>query len=66
MLKFLFLVLFLQSVNARAIDYEIMSTPDLLNALQNDIYDGYQSADTDDYRIVHLNIDSLNDKIWFI
>ena len=54
----LFLILFLQSVNARAIDYEIMSTPDVLKELQSEIYDGYRSADdqlTDDYRIVHLN-----------
>lgn len=52
------LILFLQSVNARAIDYEIMSTPDVLKELQSEIYDGYRSADdqlTDDYRIVHLN-----------
>ena len=58
MFSALYLFLFLQSVNARAIDYEIMSTPDVLKELQSEIYDGYRSADdqlTDDYRIVHLN-----------
>ena len=66
MFKLLFSVLFLQTVNSRAIDYEIMSTPDILNELQNEIYDGYRSADADDYRIVHSNIVSLHDKLWFI
>ena len=56
MFNILFSILFLQAVNSRAIDYEIMSTPDLLKELQNEIYDGYQSADQDDYRIVHSNI----------
>ena len=56
MFNILFSILFLQAVNSMAIDYEIMSTPDLLKELQNEIYDGYQSADQEDYRIVHSNI----------
>ena len=56
MINILFSILFLQAVNSRAIDYEIMSTPDILKELQNEIYDGYRSADQDDYRIVHSNI----------
>jgi len=56
MFNILFSILFLQAVNSRAIDYEIMSTPDILKELQNEIYDGYRSVDQDDYRIVHSKI----------
>ena len=56
MFNILFSILLLQAVNSRVIDYEIMSTPDILKELQNEIYDGYLSADQDDYRIVHSNI----------
>ena len=56
MINILFSILFLQAVNSMAIDYEIMSTPDLLKELQNEIYDEYRSDDQDDYRIVHSKI----------
>ena len=61
MINILFSILFLQAVNSRAIGYEIMSTPDLLKELQNEIYDGYRSDDQDDYRIVHSKILILYD-----
>ena len=53
MFNILFSILFLQAVNSRAIDYDIVSTPDLLKELQSEIYDGYRYDDQNDYRIVH-------------
>ena len=65
MFNILFSILFLQAVNARAIDYEIMSTPDILKELQSEIYDGYRADDQDDYRIVHSKIPmSFSHIIW--
>ena len=61
MFNILFSILFLQAVNSRAIDYEIMSTPDILKELQSEIYDGYRADDQDDYRIVHSKIPISHD-----
>ena len=61
MFNILFSILFLQAVNSRAIDYEIMSTPDILKELQSEIYDGYRADDQDDYRIIHSKIPISHD-----
>ena len=60
MFNILFSILLLQAVNSRAIDYDIVSTPDLLKELQSEIYDGYRYDGQDDYRIVHSKM-----PIWY-